>query len=629
TSSVVSATNVSSHHQQLPKVEHLSGQSKPRPCKTVEPPLFGNYQQTSARSQKNASSSRHNLGVCGRWPSIPAGADVCLKASSKRSLPQYQATQFMPLHHHQQNELLGDSSGKKAYFNLMWDPHVVRGPNLVQFSIMQRAKCEAALDLSKNMIFRDRLRRNFLDRGHSSKSKKGQGTIYPTVKIDKEPLSYQSFIPFLTDPLEITRKDAAQSMHDDWPSCCTARLPEPTNKFSEGVHKSLQTETTACKQDTTKWILDNLLEKIPEQAILEVAEETELETVRGERQRHEMVLLYTKWQKLKENQWHDYLQAWNEMRMQEIAEEDAHLQDRGDGSICAVTFAKNAIKCCFKQTFEVMKQDRYLSKEGVPFGELKAVEKIMENRKKAREACEQQQLAKCIVDSAIVKSVVTRFAEHMDDDFGRPHGRWLSTAAGGRSDPDVAADDHHLHLPVEYDLNLKTYLEGRNKLRRESIRGTVGVRSDTSLFNIFDKNLRDQGAKGGRLISENPSEDLPRLTRLFEPRMKSISFGNTLGVEQPDEGKSRENSFDVTLVYRRKTSWSKLERNDDNQRKNEGEEEAKDKRESGASRLSGDKTQRRSSQKDDDDNSFGGVVKVEIEDTDKLNEGEEKRGSDA
>ncbi|CAL8116666.1 unnamed protein product [Orchesella dallaii] len=691
TSSSVHSTTTNSFTNQLPKVIFPSPKyetwRKEAACKNPEPPLFGNYQR-SPKHQNQSSSSRHQLGACGRWPSIPAGTDVCFKPVSKRfSTYQQQDKQSpnstLPSKQYQSptETLCGSSSSsssswlaKKQYFNLMWDPHIARGPNFFQFTTFQRAKCGRQLELNSNKIFRHRLRRNFLDHknnisssshNHSTKTNHpGQGTIYPKVKIDKEPLSYQSFIPFLTDVNEITKKDQSQSMNDDWPSCCAARVAEPKFKFSEGIHSCLQTDTTACKQDTSKWIVDNLLEKVPQQAILELTEESELEAIKGERQRHEMVLLYTKFQKIKEDQWQDYLQAWNEMRMKEIAEEDTFLQEQGDGRVCAVNFAKNAMKCCFTQTFDVMKADGYICQEGVPYLELKDVERIMENRKQTRKELQNKyQLSKNIVDSVIVKSVVTRFAQHMNDDFGLPHGRWLSTDAAGVRDKDNDSngyyDDHHRRLPIEYDNELKSYLVGRNKLRRESIRGTVGVRSDTSLFNIFRTSLQEQGAEGGRLVSEkNTSFDMPRLQKLFQPRMKSmVGFGNTLGLPDDDGenggGKSRENSFDVTLVYRRKTSWSKLEHNDEKLRQQqqqmrfgeEGEEEEKrdgddrrrDKRDSGERgrgappRLSvGDKTQaRRTTGKSsvDEDAPFSGSprveieLEVEVEDTDKLNEG--------
>lgn len=310
-------------------------------------------------------------------------------------------------------------NNKKKFYNVMWDPKIARGPTTVQFEEAQFAKWQRQVDSQRAILLKEQMRKRrkkTMELGEEYLNPKSNPTrriIYPTVTITKEPLSFSSFAPFLTevDPEPVKKTNAGQVTDDVAPP---GQNKKSIHSSSNGISAGVQTGMDGNKRkETMQWITGQMVEKIPEQAVLELMEEAELEIVKAELKRYELVFLYRKWHEMKEAQWNEYLRAWNEIRMREILDQDAHLRDQQE-RIALIGFCKNAVGSCFHKTFEDMKRDGFINEDGVPYEELEELNACMDLQDETEDKYEQQQmLARKVVDSTLINAVVHRFSQHM------------------------------------------------------------------------------------------------------------------------------------------------------------------------------------------------------------------------
>lgn len=301
----------------------------------------------------------------------------------------------------------------------MWDPKIARGPTTVQFEEAQFAKWQRQVDSQRAILFHEQIRKRrkkmmTLEGGYlNPKSNPMRRIIYPTVTITKEPLSFESFAQFLTevDPEPVEKTNASQVTDDVAPP---GQNEKSIHSCSNGFSASVQTDTDCNKRmETMQWITGQMVSKIPEQAVLELVEEAELEIIKTELKKYELAFLYRKWHEMKEAQWNEYLRAWNEIRIREILDQDAHLRDHQE-RIALIGFCKNGIGSCFHKTLEDMKRDGFINENGVPYEELEELYARVDLQDETEEKYEEQQmLARKVLDSTLINAVVHRFSQHM------------------------------------------------------------------------------------------------------------------------------------------------------------------------------------------------------------------------
>lgn len=400
---------------------------------------------------------------------IPRGNDICIKSSfttgkvevsllKKRSLlPQNEQQRSnhgrSPHNHHPpRNEIFTRSGGgggrstkssynspsyfppatsnsltecndygkTKQFYNVMWNPRVVRGPTLLHYEEAQRAKWKRQVDSDRLKQLQEQLRRRRKrmkeEKYLNTKSNPMRRILYPAVTIEKEPLTNSSFDLFLTEQQAekpVQWVNMAQVTDEPGPD-----PPEQKVKpYLCGVSIGMQTDGNkkrGQRQETVDFITSTMTAKIPEQAVLEVAEEAETEILRGEVKRHELVFLFRKWQEAKERQWNEYLRAWNELRMREILDQNAYLEDQ-QKRLGVIGFCRNVVNSCFEATSEALKLDGFFTELGISHEEFEELKQSMDYQSEIIEnkLARKQLLARKVVDSTLINAAVHRFSAHM------------------------------------------------------------------------------------------------------------------------------------------------------------------------------------------------------------------------
>lgn len=153
------------------------------------------------------------------------------------------------------------------------------------------------------------------------------------------------------------------------------------------------------------------------------------------------------------------------------------------------------------------------------------------------------------------------------DKFGKPHGTWLSKR--GRRDT------------IAYDMELQLYLENRWPRRREYDGESESLHqlySENSLLNIFDF-YHDTIVTPKVRANVKPGQSDTAITgNHISKKDLGLRTGKstTLPIIKTHRTSSSARSSledDVSMLYKRNTRWSKLERDDDEHHHRENTEE--------------------------------------------------------
>lgn len=284
----------------------------------------------------------------------------------------------------------------------------------------QRARCQRWTDLNNTINFRiqNRLRKQRA-REENDKLMNSKGHVtYPEIKIMKDPLCYAAFLPFLSDLDDNPEKKVFREMDTDmteevgWPA--PEEISKPRVWVSSGASEKTQTDPYPYPfgEDLENKLVANLVDKVPQQATLEVMEEEELYPIKSSQQQTEMEIMYVHWAIMKEEQWQEWLRAWNEIRMLGIMEEDAYLQEKVE-MLATIAFARTAMDSCRKQVFHDFQLAGYCNKDGVPYQEMEQVDKDFTHKQDTLQELARSKIAERILDSALLGCALPRFYEHM------------------------------------------------------------------------------------------------------------------------------------------------------------------------------------------------------------------------